>query len=212
MIMKKFKNIAIAFSAAILLVGCADETTPTVETEDESPTCFYSYNPGSTTMEWTAFKFTAKAPVTGTFAEINVDGTLESDDAMMLLSSLSFSIPISSINSQNEERDGKIMKHFFGTISTEQLTGKVVSLGENGDAVLDVTMNGMTKPVNGKYTFEDGKFDFTSTIDVAAWDAIPAINALNTICKDLHTSTDGKSKLWSEVDLMFSTTLKSDCD
>lgn len=210
--MKKFKNIALAFSAAILLASCADETTPTVETEDESPVCFYTYNSGTTTMEWTAFKFTEKAPVKGTFTEINVDGTLESDDPMMILSSLSFSIPTSSISSQNEDRDGKIVKHFFETIGTDKLTGKVVKLDDNGEAILEVTMNKMAKEVKGKYTFTDGKFDFSATIDVATWDAIPGINALNAICKDLHTSTDGKSKLWSEIDLTFSTTLKSDCE
>ncbi|MFT5582308.1 MAG: hypothetical protein ACI9G9_001573 [Psychromonas sp.] len=35
--------------------------------------------------------------------------------------------------------------------------------------------------------------------------------ALNTICKDLHTGDDGVSKLWSEVDLNFSTVLQTDC-
>jgi polyisoprenoid-binding protein YceI len=210
--MKKFKNIAIAFSTAILLVACGDETIPTVETEVDSPICFYSYESGATTMEWTAFKFTEKAPVKGTFTEINVDGTLKSDDAMVLLSSLSFSIPVSSITSQNEERDGKIVKHFFGTIATDNLTGNVVSLGENGEAIIDVTMNSITKPVKGEYTFVDGKFDFSATMDVSNWDAIPAINVLNTICKDLHTGMDGKSKLWSEIDLKFSTKLMSDCD
>jgi polyisoprenoid-binding protein YceI len=210
--MKNFKNIAIAFSAAILLASCGDETTPTVVTEDENPSCFYTYNSGTTEMEWTAFKFTEKAPVKGTFTEINVDGTLESDDPMVLLSSLSFSIPVSSISSQNEDRDGKIVKHFFGTIGTETLTGKIVKLGDNGEAILEVKMNNMSKEVKGTYTFEEEKFDFLATIDVANWDALPGINALNTICKDLHTSTDGKSKLWSEVDLKFSTKLKSDCE
>ncbi|MGJ8661931.1 MAG: YceI family protein, partial [Bacteroidota bacterium] len=163
-------------------------------------------------MEWTAFKFTDKAPVKGTFTEINIDGTLESDDPMALLSSLRFSIPVTSVSSQNEDRDGKIVENFFGTINTKDLTGKVVNLGEDGMAVLGITMNGVTKNVNGKYTFENDKFDFSATIDVAMWDAMPGIKALNTICKDLHTGADGVSKLWSEVDLSFSTTLKSDCD
>jgi PBP1b-binding outer membrane lipoprotein LpoB len=210
--MRKFKNIAIAFSAAILLASCADETTPAVVSEDVQLGCFYAYNSGSTTMEWTAFKYTEKAPVKGTFTEINVDGTLESDDPMMLLSSLSFSIPVSSISSQNEERDGKIVKHFFGTIGTKALTGKIVKLKKNGNAIIEVSMNNMAKEIAGSYTFTDGKFDFLASIDVADWGAISGIEALNTICKDLHTGADGKSKLWSMVDLSFSTTLSSDCD
>jgi len=210
--MKRFRIFTLALSTALVLASCQDETPPTVETKQEKEICFYSYNEGTTLMEWTAFKFTEKAPVKGTFTEINVAGTLVSDDPMALLSSLTFSIPVSSISSQNEERDGKIMKQFFGTIKTENLTGKVVSLGMDETAVLDITMNSLTKAVKGKYTFEDGKFDFSASIDVGDWSAVPGIKALNTICKDLHTGADGVSKLWAEVDLKFSTTLSSDCD
>lgn len=210
--MKNFKIFTIAISAAFLMTACQDETTPTVETEEQNPGCFYTYNDGSTSMEWTAFKFTEKAPVKGTFTEINIEGTKESDDPMTILSTMRFSIPVNSVSSQNEDRDGKIVKSFFGTINTERLTGKVVNLGSDGTAVLGITMNGVTKNVDGKYTFENNKFDFSATIDVALWNAIPGIEALNTICKDLHTGADGVSKLWSEVDIAFSTTLMSDCD
>ncbi len=210
--MKKFRLFTLALSTVLVFASCQEETASNTETGQEKEICFYSYNEGSTTMDWTAFKYTEKAPVKGTFTEINVDGTLKSDNPMALLSSMSFSMPVSSISSQNEERDGKIMKQFFGTIKPENLTGKVVSLGMVGTAVLDVTMNALTKAVKGKYTFENGKFDFSASIDVVDWNALPGIEALNTICKDLHTGPDGVSKLWSEVDLKFSTTLSSDCD
>lgn len=209
--MKNFKSLVYVCVASIVLFGCTDEK-PKVEKENAVPICFYSYNSGTTIMEWTAFKFTEKVPVKGTFSEINIEGTLESDDPMVILESLNFSIPTNSISSQNDERDGKIIKYFFGAIGTEKLTGKVVRLEKNGKAIVEITMNSSTKRVTGNYNFVDGKFDFSAVIDLVNWDAQGAIDALNTICKDLHTSADGKSKLWSEVELLFSTTLKSDCE
>ena len=210
--MKKLVYISTFVCATFFLGSCGGESPKEASQTPEEPVCFYSYNPESTIMEWTAFKFNEKAPVKGTFTEINIEGTTEGDDAMAILKSLSFDMPVASIESQNEDRNAKIVKHFFGTIGTQNLTGKVVELADNGDATIEVTMNNMAKQVKGKYTFVDGKFDFLATIDVANWNANSGIEALNKICKDLHTGTDGVSKLWSTVDLTFSTTLKSDCN
>lgn len=73
-------------------------------------------------------------------------------------------------------------------------------------------MNDISIDVEGDYTFESNTFTFDSMVDVASWNGLPGITALNTVCEDLHTGEDGVSKLWSEVQLSFSTTLKSDCD
>ncbi len=174
--------------------------------------CFYSYNSGTTVLEWTAFKFTEKAPVKGTFNTINITGIEGSDDVKNLIESLSFTIETASVETQNPERNGKIAELFFGTISTPQITGKVKSLSDNGKATIEIKMNNMKQDVIGDYTLEEGKFSFTSTIDVMKWNAGKGIESLNTACKDLHTGTDGKSKLWSEVDLSFTTELSSDCN
>ncbi len=211
--MKKFIYTLSFALSALLFTGCGGESPQEVanDTPDE-PICFYSYNPESTVMEWTAFKFNDKTPVKGTFTEIIIGGTTEGDDAMAILNSLTFDIPVASIESQNEDRNMKIIKHFFGTIGTENMTGKVVKLADNGEAILEVTMNKISKEVKGKYTFVDNVFDFSATIDVANWNANSGIEALNKICKDLHTGPDGVSKLWSTVDLTFNTTLKADCN
>lgn len=210
--MKKLKYTSLFAIFALFLSSCGGEAPKEDTTVEPEEVCTYSYNAASTVMEWTAFKFTDKTPVKGTFKEINVDGTMASDDPMALLTSLSFDIPVASIESMNEERNGKIVKEFFGTIATENLTGKVISLKENGDAILEISMNNIKKELVGKYTFVDGKFDFSATMDVMNWNANKGIEALNKICKDLHTGPDGVSKLWSEVDLTFSTTLTSDCN
>jgi polyisoprenoid-binding protein YceI len=202
-----------AISALILgLSSCGGEKKTTEDTTQPEKSCFYSYNAGSTVLEWTAFKFTEKTGVKGTFNKITIEGMEKSDDPKKMVESLNFSIETASVETQNEERNGKIAKLFFGTIATPIINGKVKSLSDNGKATIEIEMNKMKKDVVGKYTLEDGMFNFTATIDVMTWNAGNGIKELNTACKDLHTGADGKSKLWSEIDLSFTTELMSDCD
>lgn len=205
--------IALAFAGLITgLTSCGGKEEQTTEQVKEEKACFYSYNKEMTVLEWTAFKFTEKKGVTGTFNEINISGIERSDDPKKLIESLSFKIPTATVETQNEERNGKIAKLFFGTIGTEEIKGKVKSLSDNGKATIQIEMNGMKQDVVGDYTLEEGKFSFNATIDVMKWNGDAGITALNTACKDLHTGTDGKSKLWSEVELSFTTELLSDCE
>lgn len=207
--MKKYWIYTLLAVATLSMTACSGESKE--ETEEKSPTCTYSYDKSSTTLEWTAFKFTEKAPVKGSFNVFNVDALSSSEDAMKLIESMSITIETNSVETQNEERNGKIAKHFFETIETPMLKGKMKSISDNGKATIAITMNNKTEDVVGDYTLEGDVFSFHATIDVAKWDAVKGIDALNEICKVLHTGADGKSKLWSEVDLSFSTTLKTDC-
>ncbi len=192
-----------------LLFSCGGNDAETTKSTSEK--CTYSMVNENSTLEWTAFKFTERKGVTGTFREINIDGLESSEDPKTLIESLSFSIPTATVETENPERNYKISKHFFGIIATQNITGEVKSLGKNGKAVISIKMNGMSKDVTGEYTLNAGTFVFKAAIDVVDWNAGSGISALNTICKDLHTGTDGVSKLWSEVDLSFTTVLKKDC-
>jgi polyisoprenoid-binding protein YceI len=192
-----------------LLFSCGGNGDKSTKSSTEK--CAYSVVNENCTLEWTAFKFTERKGVTGTFKEINIDGLDSSEDPKTLIESLSFSIPTSSVETENPERNGKISKQFFGTISTENITGEVKTLGKGGKAVIAIKMNGMSKDVTGDYTLNAGTFVFKAAIDVVDWNAGNGIAALNAICKDVHTGTDGVSKLWSEVDLSFTTVLKKTC-
>jgi polyisoprenoid-binding protein YceI len=202
----------LALSGLILTMQSCGSETKTETTDEAEKSCFYSYNSGSSVLEWTAFKFTDKTPVKGSFNEIKIEGIESSDDPKKLIESLTFTIETSSVETQNEERNGKIVKLFFGTIGTPQITGKVKSLGEDGNATVEIKMNNLSQDVVGTYTLIDGKFAFNATIDVMKWNAGAGIKELNTACKDLHTGADGVSKLWSEVALSFTTELSSDCE
>jgi hypothetical protein len=207
--MKNYFALISLVTISFLMVSCSSEDK--AESKSNEQKCSYTYNHAASTMEWTAFKFNAKTPVKGTFNEINIKGLTASDDPKAIIKSLQFSIPTKTVETQNTERNGKIVSYFFGKIATDSITGNVVSLKDNGEAVIAITMNKIKKDVKGTYTLVDGKFNFSASIDVLNWKAGPGIEALNTMCKVVHTGDDGVSKLWSEVDLSFTTSLIQDC-
>jgi polyisoprenoid-binding protein YceI len=211
--MKKTGLNFILIASIALLQGCSSE--PDVENEVapvEKKACFYSYNSGTANLEWTAYKFTEKTPVKGTFTDIVVEGIETSDDPRAIYESMKFTINTKSVSSNNDERDGKISETFFGTVNTPAITGKVKSLGKDGEAVIEITMNGVTKDVRGEYTLNQAKFAFNTSIDLMNWDMGNGLERLNTLCHDLHIGKDGVSKLWSEIGLSFTSELISDCD
>lgn len=197
-------------TVALTLVSCGADQESTTE-EKQEPLCFYSFNDESFDFEWTAFKTSSKIGVPGSFNEITITAD-ESEDPIEVIESMSFTMKTATVETNNEERDGKIAEHFFNTINTPEITGNVVEVFDDGTAKIKVTMNTISFVVKGDYTFENNRFTFTSSIDVSNWNAMAGIEALNTVCKDLHTGDDGVSKLWSEVALKFSTKLVSDCD
>lgn len=201
-------NYSLLLVASVILGACSSGEE---KTEDTASSCTYSYDEESSVLEWTAFKFSEKAPVKGTFNQMKIDALSGAETPKEMIESMSFSIETGTVETQNEERNGKIAKYYFETTNTPKITGKVKSLSDNGKATVEITMNGKPVDVLGTYTLEGETFAFAATIDVAKWDALEGINTLNEICKDLHTGADGKSKLWSEVDLSFSTTLKKEC-
>ena len=208
------KSISVFVSIGMLLfvTSCGSNSEEEKKKEGEEKGCFYTYNHSSSVLEWTAFKFTEKKGVTGTFNEVIVESPEGSDDPQLLLSKLTFKIPTISVETQNEERNGKISGIFFKSLATDTIRGSVKQLDlKKGTAQIDLQMNGIRKNVEGICAFNDGAFSFKATIDVNDWNGAESIKALNTVCKDLHTGTDGKSVLWSTVDLSFTTQLQSDC-
>jgi hypothetical protein len=207
--MKKGVFYSLAIAGTMVFASCGGNEEVVEETPLEI--CFYTYDSSATEFTWTAYKTNDKKPVPGTFNVIDITSDGSSDNPMALIKSMKFSMKTASVNTENEERDGKIAQFFFGTIKTSSIDGRVKELKDNGKAVIEISMNGVKADVEGDYTFEGGKFTFDTSVDVGKWNALSGIQALNTICKELHTGDDGVSKLWSEVALSFSTQFISDC-
>jgi polyisoprenoid-binding protein YceI len=181
--------------------------------EGTNDICVYSYDEGTTEFTWTAYKTTGKIGVPGTFDEIIMDAE-SSEDPMEVIKSMKFTMVTSSTNTQNEERDAKIVENFFNRLNTKEIYGKVVSINEKeGKATVSLSWHGVTYDVQGDYSLsEDNKFSFDASIDVKWWNGMAGIDQLNSVCEDLHTGNDGVSKLWSEVGVSFTTKIQSDCE
>lgn len=208
--MRKSKALSLLAVASLFIISCAGEATPKVDTETTAP-CLYHYDGTSTSVKWTAFKFTEKVGVGGMFEKVNVLISAPAEDMFAALTGASFTIPIESVNSANEERDGKIQAHFFGAMnSTDVISGLVKSINQT-DAIVEITMNGVSNDYSGSVTVNGEAIGFKTTIDLIDFDATKAVDSLNTVCNDLHKGADGTSKLWTEVDIDVKTRLKKVC-
>ncbi len=195
---------------SILFASCSGPEETEMEASPKE-SCFYAYNEGATTLTWTAFKTNDKVGVPGSFNRITVNSE-SGEDPKDVLESIEFTIETASVETNDQDRNAKVAEHFFGTINTPEITGRIVALKDNGKALVAISMNGIEVDVEGDYTLEGKVFNYKTSIDLSKWKALEGINKLNSICKDLHTGADGVSKLWSEVTLSLSTTLSSDCD
>ena len=210
--MKHFTLLTLALSTILMFTSCGSSETEKTEEATPEKVCTYTYDHQSSVMEWTAFKFIDRTEVKGTFTRIIVKDGGAMDDPKKLMQSLSFSIPIATIETQNPERDAKIAKYFFGTAAIETIQGSMKELKDNGTAILEITMNDITKNVTGTYTLEDGNFALEATIDIADWNLLTGLQALDKACSAQHKDPNGASKLWSDVQLSFTTTLHADCE
>jgi len=190
---------------SILIMFCVISCS--TESKNELKKYSYSYDSESSILEWTAFKFTERAGVKGTFNELLVSGIDSSEDPKELIESLSFTIPTNTVETMDPERNENIVNYFFKGIQTDEIIGKIVELKADGNAVLELTLNKITQLVVGKYTLSGNFFTLKTTIDVIDWNAKSAIDALNKQCALNHTGTDGILKLWSEVEISFTTKL-----
>ena len=157
-------------------------------------------------INFTAYKTSDKVPVGGQFKKLNIISGGEGNTIKEAINNTEFSIPVSSIFTKDTSRDYKIKKFFFGIMdNTKLLSGKLV-IENDSVGYTHIKMNGVTEKVAFKYSIEANTFSMKATIDVTNWNAIDALNSLNTVCKDLHKGADGVSKTWSDVALNITST------
>lgn len=208
-------NYVVALGMAVVLTACGGNQTKNESEEtstNKTPVCTYSYLADSTHLTWTAYKFTKRAGVSGTFDHIAVNNTQAAEKMEDVLVGADFSIHTPSVNSGNAERDPKLVEFFFKKLAdTETITGKINSI-QNGEAVVSITMNKKTVDVIGKVTTEGTKITLTTSIDMTDFEGLDAIASLNEVCAAKHTDEDGESKLWPDVAVVVSTVLAKNCE
>lgn len=213
----KYLNV-ILFALVLISIGCKNDQSAAKSSSEQTTAkkgidvpCTYSYNADSTVVGWTAYKFNEKAPVGGKFAKFNVKTKVGTTPAEVL-SNLEFVLDVSSVMTKDTSRDRKIEQYFFGTLTDmKNITGVIKSVQGN-KAIAEINMNNITRDVELTYDIKNNELiTLKGSIDVADWSGMPAINALNKICKDLHKGKDGVSKLWSEVGLNITSRLNKKC-
>ncbi len=215
--MKKTFLSLIVISSAILY-SCAGGEQQTEKTSaNAEPICFYQYTNNSTaTVNWTAFKTTAKVGVGGTFNQVMIKSGEKSTKITEVLNNITFTIVTESIFSKNEERDAKIVASFFGAMDATDLiighTKSVEGNNESGTCIFYLTLNNIEKEVTLNYKVADNKVSLTGEIDLANFSGDAAIASLNKVCEDLHKGEDGVSKLWSVVELNIEASLDKNCN
>ncbi|MGV7105517.1 YceI family protein [Flavobacterium sp. U410] len=194
------KKIAVfAFAIALLATSCKKEEKTETPVEETTPEVVgLKIVSDSTKVNWTAYKTTDKVAVGGSFTQIELKNTKEGETPEAVLEGASFSIPVSSVFTNNPERDEKLKQFFFSALKDTELIGGVINFKE-GKTVLTLTLNGVTKSIDVTSAFENKKFTVEGVINLEDFGAQAAVESINKACFDLHKGADGVSKTWSEV-------------
>ncbi|WP_243393401.1 YceI family protein [Leptospira perolatii] len=209
-------HIIIGLSVCWLLLGDCKPKTPAVP---QPGVCKFTFSPADTSLEWKAFKFTDKAGVGGKFTKFKTSGTSAADSQEGAIAGLAFEIDSKDVDSGNPDRDAKIKSQFFGTMKEKgMISGSLLSVSvsqdrKSGTGNLKLRLNGIEKEIPLTFVIENGDvLKVKGSINVNDWNATSSLNALNQVCKDLHTGKDGKSVLWPDVEISIQTRLKSECN
>ena len=161
----------------------------------------YLIDTSGITVLWTAYKFTDRVGVKGSFDELylapkNISGSIED----VLLASRVF-INTMSVNSGDGIRDPKLKASFFKIFQTDTIRGEILKANQD-KGTLALRMNSITNNIPFKYSIKTDTIFISTTINLKEWDGEEAVNALNTVCYDLHKGADGISKLWPDVNVV----------
>jgi len=200
--MKNYYLLSFLMLTTIAFTSCKE--TKKKETSPKE-TVQYVVNEKTTSVKWTAYKTTEKLPVKGEFRVVEFTKATPASNLKDALNNLEFSIPISSLFSNNEERDGKLKTSFFGTmLETASIRGTIIMETETSGKVA-LTLNGVTHDLPITYFLDGQMATMEATMDLDNWHTQAAISALNAVCRDQHTGLDGQTKTWSEVKINVAT-------
>ncbi|PCI34629.1 MAG: hypothetical protein COB60_06110 [Flavobacteriaceae bacterium] len=200
--MKNYYLLSFLMLITITFTSCKEKKTKEVL---EKETVMYVVNEKTTSINWTAYKTSEKLPVKGEFRVVEFSKSNPATNLKEALNNLEFSIPVSSLFSDNEERDEKLKKSFFGSMmETSAIKGKILMETETSGKVA-LTLNGVTHELPITYFLDGQMATMEATMDLDNWQAQAAIAALNVVCKELHTGPDGVTKTWSEVKINVAT-------
>lgn len=197
--MKKALLLSLFICFSVQFSSCKTEKKKEEVTKKEVKVYPFSLKTAKNTIDWFAYKTTAKLPVKGTFKKVTITKNGEGNTAKEAISNTEFSIPVSSLFTNDSGRDYKLKKFFFGVMDNTKLLSGKLTLTDDTNGTASITMNGVTADLPFTYTIEGKEFKLTATMNLDNWNAQKAVASINLACKELHKGKDGISKTWSEV-------------
>ena len=211
--MKSLNQLGLISLVLLTAFACTNTTKSTDdETANEKEACVYNHVGESLNFNWTAYKFTEKTGVPGTFDDIVIEVADDAASVEAMLESVSFNINTGSVNSNEPIRDAKIAQFFFGTMSnTDKITGKIVDV-EGDKAIINITINEFTIDLPATIQISGDTINLSATVDFKEFGGEEALTMLNQVCSEKHTGEDGESVFWDVVDINIQTLYKKRCD
>ncbi len=202
--MKKIFVLSLMLLIALSFTSCKEKEKKEAKPVEK----LFSIDTKATTVNWTAYKTTSKVPVKGQFSDLTIEKPIKAPTSLEALNGLKFSIPISSLFTNDTIRDGKVKKFFFGTLKNTSLIRGTITMNDETSGSVAITMNGISQDLPIVYVLSDQMITIEALLDLDNWKAQAAIEALNIVCKDLHSGDDGISKTWNDVKIEVTAYLK----
>ena len=195
-----------AFVIAVSLSGTAHADSTT------TGSCQYSFNPAQAHLTWTAYKTTAKLPVSGEFKNFVFRGPFTGTDVPTLLNSLNVDVALDSVSTGNAFRDGNLVDGFFKAVLSFNAHGRIAhATSDSFDLALRLNSRSIYVPMTYEINDSSG-FQAKGTLNMADFALGDALSKLDGSCHDYHAGADGISKVWMGVDLTVTVPVTKICN
>lgn len=161
----------------------------------------YTIDTSGISILWTAYKFTNKTGVSGSFNTYTFENKKASGTVEDILKKSKLTIPTATVNSAKPIRDFKLEAYFFKAFNTLEIIGTITKVKES-EGVINLKMNRISKQIPFTYAIQKDTIRLFTNLNLTYWKAEEALKTLNTACYELHKGTDGISKLWPDVDVV----------
>ena len=201
--MTQFIKTIACLAIGLTILSCTNsekDKSYSANTKNSAQKYSYTIDTTGISVQWTAYKFTNKVGVPGTFDKVSFSNKTASGSIENLLNKSELSIQTASVNSNNAIRDFKLDAYFFKVFNTSEITGTIFSAQE-GEGIVNLYMNRRSHKTPFTYSIENDTIQLFTNLNLSYWNGEEALTTLNTECYELHKGADGVSKLWPDVDV-----------
>lgn len=195
--MKKILLVITVLAISFSSISCKEKASKEKKTEKQEQT--FTIDANKSEINWTAFKTTDKVPVKGKFTKLTIKNSTPGKTFADALNGTEFSIPVSSLFTNNADRDHKLKTLFFGIMKNAEILSGTIHIDTPQSGYVDFSMNGIIEKLPFSYSANETSLQIKTIMDTNTWQAQAAIESINKACYELHKGADGVSKTWSDV-------------